>query len=131
MTKTAQIKDKASVFFKQNGKNSEIYKRFAYRLSFMLKQGIEDKEQIDFANHVDYFQFHYARYLIGKVKTLHRTFEEVDGLKSHEFFDEDLFWMFLGEIRLYLFQNEMYESLELYNRSFDKVIKRAGFSFKD
>lgn len=129
MTKTAEIKEKASVFLKESGKYREMYQRFTFRLPFLLKNGIKDKEHTDFANRIDYFQFHYARYLIGEVKTLHRTFEETDGLKSHPFFDEDLFWQFLGEIKLYLFENEMYESLELYNRSFDKVVNRAGIIF--
>lgn len=128
MTKTAQIKDKASVFFKQNGKNSEIYKRFAYRLELMYKQGFEDEQELNFANHIDYVQYHYALYLLGRVKTLHRVFKEIDDFKNHEYFDEEIFWMVLGEIRFYLFENEMYESLELYDRSFDKIVNRAGLS---
>jgi len=131
MTKTAQIKEKASVFLKQSGKFRESYERFTSRLEILIYAGVTDSKQRMFAGRIDFFQFHYFRFLTGQAKTLHRTFEEVDGLKSHPFFDEDLFWQFLGEIKLYLFENEMYESLELYNRSFDKVIKRAGFSFKD
>lgn len=131
MTKTAQIKDNAYSYLKQSGKYREIYERFTFRLPFLFEIGIEDKEQRNFANHIDFFQFHYARFLTGQVKTLHRTFEETDGLKNHQFFDEDLFWQFLGEIKLYLTENEMYESLELYNRSVKKVVKRAGFSFND
>ena len=126
MTKTADIKEKATIYFRQKGSNLKIYERFAYRLEFMCEQGIKDKKQRYFACHIDYVQYHYALYLVGRVKTLHRVFKEIDDFKNHEYFDEEIFWMILGEIRFYLFENEMYESLELYNRSFDKVIKRAG-----
>jgi len=130
MTKTIEIQEKATKYLKESVGMRGIFQRFNMRLPLMIKFGVEDEAQIDFANHIDFFQLHYARYLIGSAKTLHRTFEELDQLKAHQFFDEDFFWCFIGEIKLYLFENEMYESLELYNRSINKVVKRAGFKLK-
>jgi hypothetical protein len=126
MTKTAEIKEKATIFFRQNGSNRKIYEKFAYRLELIVVQGIKDEKHRYFACHMDYVQYHYVLYLVGRVKTLHRVFKEVNDFKNHEFFKKDLFWQLLVEIKQYLIENEMYESLELYYRSFDKVVKRAG-----
>jgi hypothetical protein len=126
MTKTSEIKEKSTTFFRENGSNRKIYELFAFRLELMFEQGIKDEKHLDFACIMDYVQYHYVCYLVGRVNTLHRAFKEVDDFKNHEFFDKDLLWMLLGEIKQYLIENEMYESLELYFRSLDKVLKRAG-----
>lgn len=130
MTKTRQVKENAYSFFKKNGKYREIHEKFTSRLPYLYEIGNKDERHKNFANHIDYFQYHYVSFLIGKAKTLHRTFEEVDGIKSHDFFNKELFYELLEEIKFYLHENEMYESLELYKRSMNKIIKRAGFHLK-
>ena len=80
-------------------------------------------------NNIDYFQFHYSRYLCGFAKTRHRTFEEYRALKQNPLFNDSDYQLFLKEIEAFFLEHEMYEALVLFLKT-NKIIEKGKRSVK-
>lgn len=101
----------------------DTFETFAQRLN-PDSISVLSKLEKSYANHIDYFQFHYSRYLCGFVKTRHRTFEEYRALKQNPLFNESDYQLFLKEIEAFLLDREMYENLVLFVKT-NKIIEKV------
>lgn len=103
-----------------NGHSKELVERdFIHYLPTRLNEAVEQKlddKDTRLANRLDYFDFHYRRYLVGIHSTLHRVFAEVrssieDGLH------EDHITVCIDEIESVILKNEFYELMPRLNLS--------------
>lgn len=74
-------------------------------------------------NHMDYVDFHFRRYLSGRVKTLHRVYSEIRSLFN---FDDSenttvLFYCCLIDIYQSLSKHELFELLPRFEKTKNKV----------
>lgn len=110
----------------------QVYDNFAFRLGRIIFENMPYSEiEINYANHIDYFQYHYSRYLCGICKSGHRAFFEFRAFISHSLFIQSDYNSLLSEIEQFLLEREMYESLVVFvktNKKFKKELHNAKHS---
>lgn len=107
----------------------QVFDEFTNRLpNALLDRMLYSECEINYANQIDYFQFHYARYLCNICKSGHRAFFEFRAFIEHPLFKESHYERLLSEIESFLLQREMYESLIVFvktNKKFKKELQNA------
>lgn len=98
----------------------DILHEFTSRLDFLINNCDYNKvsqETKKYVNCIDYFQFHYVRYLCGYESTRRRTFEELKNITECKQFSGEDFSNFLGEIERFLLKRELYEALAKFSKT--------------
>lgn len=90
----------------------EIIKKF-YRLNVDSIEYL-NYQNIHFYNDIYFFQNSYIRLVCGEVKKINDLFKDYRLLKSNPLFNKIEYISILKEIEAFLLENEMYESLILF-----------------
>jgi len=108
-----------------------IYKEFSKRLPELYDSSFDgniNQKEADYANAVDFFQFHYVRYLCGFEKTRRIVFEEFADIQKCELFNEKDYNCFLREIERFLLERELYEAMQEFKKTNRLLKKRLKFN---
>lgn len=81
-----------------------------------------DEDQKDKANALDYFEFHYRKYIAGQHKTLFRVYYELN-IYLHFGFDKAEIMEIIEVIEKQCLQFEFYEVMDKVNSSKQKIQK--------
>lgn len=78
-------------------------------------------------NYLDFFEFHFRRYLIGYPKTMRRVYEEVRVFMAH---DADtarkMIALSMDAVQATILQNEWYELMPRHQTARSRIEKRFG-----
>lgn len=77
----------------------------------------------DWFNHLDYFDFHYRRYLSGYPKTMHRVFYEIRRMKEVKLFEIKWIHAIFRNIEQSIINNELYEVMPIHLKAKCKVLE--------
>ena len=81
----------------------------------------------DLCNRLDFFEFHFRRYLLGRPKTLHRVFYEVRSFLAYDAHNaRKLMTLSINNTRQLLLQQEWYELMPRMEKASTRLRKQFG-----